>query len=126
MIRTEFGFVDEDAMEELWEEYELQDLWAANDTLKNLMASDFAGLDVNKLLGNLDALTNMLLRLRGNRSIPRPQTNALDIHEFVMEVSDQAPEFAEAAETIERLCRPLETLLTEECQEIKKNGAMCG
>ena len=47
-----------------------------------------------------------------------PGTNALDIHELVMEVPDQALEFAEAAETIERLSRPLETLLTEECQEV--------
>jgi len=78
------------------------------------MAGDFAGPDVNKLLGNLDALTNMLLRLRGNHSIPRSRTNALDIHELVMEVSDSALEFVEAAETIERLCRPLDTLLTED------------
>ncbi len=35
-----------------------------------------------------------------------------------MEVSDQALEFVEAAETIERLCRPLEKLLTEECQKV--------
>jgi len=88
VIRTEFGFVDENAMEELWDEYEPQDLWATSDTLKNLMAGDFAGPDVNKLLGNLDALINMLLRLRGNHSIPKPQTNVLDIHELVMEVSD--------------------------------------
>ncbi|MCY4197736.1 MAG: hypothetical protein OXD33_12615 [Rhodobacteraceae bacterium] len=46
IIRTECGFMEEGALEELWESYEPQDLWAASDQLKEVMAGDCAGPDV--------------------------------------------------------------------------------
>ena len=50
IIRTECGFMEEGALEDLWESYEPQDLWVASDQLKEVMAGDFAGPDANKLL----------------------------------------------------------------------------
>jgi len=82
------------------------------------MAGDFAGPDMNTLLGDLATLTDMLLRLRGDQIIPKPDAESRDLHKLVMEVSAGARDLIAAAETIEDLGRPLKKLLTEEGHDV--------